>query len=716
MSTIGDRLPRWHLLSLLGLFLLALLVRLAGLTIHSLWFDEAVSTYWASQPLADIWRVGLSLTEDKHPPLYYTILRGWTGILGDSDPVVRLLGVVIGALAVLPTYVLGTWLGDRRAGLFAGFLVALNPFLVWYSQEVRMFMPATTFLLVGMVGVVHLWTADRPLVSFSLIAIGFLASLYSYLFSAFMLPVAAAWLLVLWWVNRQQKGAGKRLGYGLGALGLTGLLFLPLLRATWSVSSEESVPGRPFTNLGTTLSRFLPTYLLGWASWPSPGKQVVSALMLALALGGLIIPQRAFRKSAGSNDGESSDGQPSARSRPIAEVETVRSPPLESASQTGNRLTPTSTSRYTCWRAADLRCGAGEPRLHQRGQAFTCASANVPGGLLLAIWLVLPILAGGILMLKDGDVFGEIRYFIFLVPALCLAIGRTLAWLWLRWRVVAAVALAFCLIASVAALPGNWAPENRREDWRGAANYISSHGSENEAVLLYIDYMRTPFERYFDGPQGLFFPLTEALDDPATVDESMQGLVGSGFDAVWVVQSHHQDLDPQNLLLNWFSARYPLITEQFPPGIAIHGYATGYRMEDLPPQADAARVSSPAGNLELLSCLYDEGPLSASDDLVHPPSNWIHVTTYWTINEPAQEDLFHRVQLVDSTGQVWGDRLERAGDTIHIWPVSRWVPGEIVRVDYDVNLNPITPAGEYQLVVQAPGWEGEATCGKVIIE
>ncbi len=100
----------------------------------------------------------MSFVQDKHPPLYYLLLHGWTRLLGGGDVSVRLLGVLIGALAVLPTYGIGRRLGGDRAGAIAALLLALNPFLIWYSQEARMFMPATTFLLVGLYGILHLLT------------------------------------------------------------------------------------------------------------------------------------------------------------------------------------------------------------------------------------------------------------------------------------------------------------------------------------------------------------------------------------------------------------------------------------------------------------------------------------------------------------------------------------------------------------------------------
>jgi len=49
---------------------------------------------------------------------------------------------------------------------------------------------------------------------------------------------------------------------------------------------------------------------------------------------------------------------------------------------------------------------------------------------LLALWLGLPVVMAGLLLVRDRTMFAETRYFILLAPALCLAWGRALAWLW----------------------------------------------------------------------------------------------------------------------------------------------------------------------------------------------------------------------------------------------------------------------------------------------
>jgi hypothetical protein len=147
----------------------------------------------------------------------------------------------------------------------------------------------------------------------------------------------------------------------------------------------------------------------------------------------------------------------------------------------------------------------------------------------------------------------------------------------------------------------------------------------------------------------------------------------------------------------------------------VHAFAQRYRSPALVGvPADVPPVSEDFGKLRLLGCTVQPASLKARDDLYHPPSGWVHVTSYWTAMAPLDEDVYPELRLEDSAGQVWGERLERSEDAIHLWPTSRWKPGEVLRADYDVNLNPITPAGEYTVVVSVLGSETRAVCGGAI--
>ena len=332
----------------------------------------------------------LSFIQDKHPPLYYLLLHGWTRLFGGGDVSVRLLGVLIGALAVLPTYGIGRRLGGDRAGAIAALLLALNPFLIWYSQEARMFMPATTFLLVGLYGILHLAYPDpggrhptcleiplaatplRPARRFHppgyrqadpeatfwlppatlsalLVILGFTAALYSYLFSAFMLPVAGLWVLLLAWQGRNTPGNARRTLGGAGQPGCGGVLFLPLARNAWSVSGAESVPGRAFAGAAQALVPLLATYAVGWPRWIGSLGAALAAAAALLALAGMLAPDR-WLLASGSN---TRDGQATAD-----------------------------------------RHSTASPGIRR-------------GGLFLAIWLAVPLLLGGLLLARDRTLFDE---------------------------------------------------------------------------------------------------------------------------------------------------------------------------------------------------------------------------------------------------------------------------------------------------------------------
>ena len=85
---------------LFSVTLIALALRLHNLTYHSLWFDEAISVHWARQSVPRILEVGFTLVEDRLPPLYYLLLKGWTTLTGFSEVGVRSLSVILGTLLV----------------------------------------------------------------------------------------------------------------------------------------------------------------------------------------------------------------------------------------------------------------------------------------------------------------------------------------------------------------------------------------------------------------------------------------------------------------------------------------------------------------------------------------------------------------------------------------------------------------------------------------
>jgi hypothetical protein len=125
---------------------LALLLRLWGLTQQALWTDEVESLKLVVQPGADPLYV---ITHNFHGPLHKALLWGWVSLLGVGDYTARLLSVVIGTLTVPLTFVTARrWLGENAARA-AAFLLAINPFHIWYSQEVRGYVLLIAFGVLG---------------------------------------------------------------------------------------------------------------------------------------------------------------------------------------------------------------------------------------------------------------------------------------------------------------------------------------------------------------------------------------------------------------------------------------------------------------------------------------------------------------------------------------------------------------------------------------
>ena len=122
---------------------LALIVRLVGISTRPLWYDEAFAVLFSEKGLSAMLVGTLSPTgagaADVHPLGYYSLLTLWMQLFGESPISVRALSVTASLLTVLVVYALAKGLFGARTALAAGVLVALAPFQVHYGQEIRMY-------------------------------------------------------------------------------------------------------------------------------------------------------------------------------------------------------------------------------------------------------------------------------------------------------------------------------------------------------------------------------------------------------------------------------------------------------------------------------------------------------------------------------------------------------------------------------------------------
>jgi len=86
---------------------------------------------------------------DPHPPLFYLAQHGWMRLFGNGEGALRCLMVLVSVAALWVAY----WVGKRslthRGGLIFTALLALNPFFLSHSLNLRMYTPLVLWVLIG---------------------------------------------------------------------------------------------------------------------------------------------------------------------------------------------------------------------------------------------------------------------------------------------------------------------------------------------------------------------------------------------------------------------------------------------------------------------------------------------------------------------------------------------------------------------------------------
>ncbi len=137
------------------LLVFSFLIRLIGIS-QSLWLDEAITANVAKLPINQI--VSRFSIFDFHPPLHYWFLNIWTKIFGDGVEVMRLSSVIFSLITIWLVYLIGTEIKNKKYGFWAAMLVAVNPLLIYYSQELRMY----SMVVMWLTGAIYFWIKIIP--------------------------------------------------------------------------------------------------------------------------------------------------------------------------------------------------------------------------------------------------------------------------------------------------------------------------------------------------------------------------------------------------------------------------------------------------------------------------------------------------------------------------------------------------------------------------
>lgn len=320
-----------HRLWLFPLLLFAFAYRLYRLGGASLWYDETVSIYLARLDLVSLTR---HTAGDIHPPFYYYLLHFWGQVAGWSEFSAAFLSLCFGMLLIALVYRAASELptpplipppsassgqalkGMGNVPVISAFLVAISPYNLWYSQEVRMYTLgaflglASVYFFVRMLRKItedrqqttdqtSLFTRHSPLFSRNFVAYAIISALglYTLYYFAFLLLFENLAALV-WFTQKFRSKTPARI-FGFWDLGVgiwissqlaILLLLLPWLFTAIKQATDPPVPPwRSFVSLPNVLLESFAALALGQSvEWQSPswvwGVLVVVAFVLIAAL------------------------------------------------------------------------------------------------------------------------------------------------------------------------------------------------------------------------------------------------------------------------------------------------------------------------------------------------------------------------------------------------------------------------------------------------
>jgi mannosyltransferase len=208
---------------LAGLTALGIAIRFSTLGLQSYHHDEVITAARVI-PGSFMHMLHEVRRSESNPPLYYVLAWGWAKVFGTGEVGLRSLSALFGAATVPVAFFAGRELAGKRAGLIAAALVAVNPMLIWYSQEARSYALLVFFGALSLLFFVRALRtrAGRDL---ALWALASALALCSHYFGFFGVAIEAVWLAIA------MRAEWRRVAVAIGALAAVGVALLPLIAA-----------------------------------------------------------------------------------------------------------------------------------------------------------------------------------------------------------------------------------------------------------------------------------------------------------------------------------------------------------------------------------------------------------------------------------------------------------------------------------------------------
>ncbi|EIZ80130.1 hypothetical protein WSK_1163 [Novosphingobium sp. Rr 2-17] len=211
---------------LLAAFALAIALRLRQ-SASPMVFDEYASMYFSQRSWGELW--GWWMVRETNPPLFYSVLKLWRGVVPANDAALRLLPLLLS----LAQMALLAKIAGRVYGGFAAVLVvvlfAVGPSDIYQSEYLRAYVLAKLAVTVSFAGLIYA-VADGPKArrGWATFIGGAVVAIYCHTTMLLWPPIAALAALVEWTVTGkiERRKVTALLVSGLAIMALSGWVLI----------------------------------------------------------------------------------------------------------------------------------------------------------------------------------------------------------------------------------------------------------------------------------------------------------------------------------------------------------------------------------------------------------------------------------------------------------------------------------------------------------